>query len=225
MPDPGSHKYDVKRARRRAEYENREGVPDQRADRAANEDLQQVHPPRRPADDRAAGPLGERPSGEPGGQGRERDREGGGIRVRSSAFNDHGPLPRRCSREGGNIPPALEWEGVPDGTAEIAVVCEDPDAPGGTFLHWLVTGIDPQVTAIGDREMPEGAVESRNDFGEYGWGGPMPPAGDPPHRYFFHVHASSRPLHLFPDSTVDDLRDRLAESELAHGNIVGRYQR
>ena len=65
MPDPGSHKYDIKRTRLRDEYENVEGVPDQRADRAANQELQQQYPPRRPDDDRAAGPLGQRPSGRP----------------------------------------------------------------------------------------------------------------------------------------------------------------
>ncbi|WP_009947778.1 YbhB/YbcL family Raf kinase inhibitor-like protein [Saccharopolyspora erythraea] len=134
-------------------------------------------------------------------------------------------LPHRCSRDGGNIAPALEWSQVPDGTAELAVLCEDPDAPNGTFVHWVVSNIPPTVTRIGGGDVPDEAVESRNDFGDRGWGGPHPPAGDEAHRYFFRVFASEQPLGLGADATADDLRDALAGHELARGNIVGLFQR
>ncbi|GAA2795503.1 YbhB/YbcL family Raf kinase inhibitor-like protein [Saccharopolyspora taberi] len=134
-------------------------------------------------------------------------------------------LPEATSKDGGNTPPVLEWEDVPAGTAEIALVCEDPDAPGGTFLHWLVTGIPPNATRIGGGEFPEGATQARNDFGHHRWDGPRPPAGDDAHRYLFRLYAASEPLHLDAESTSDDLRDSLRGRELAHGQLVGRYRR
>ncbi|WP_246537910.1 YbhB/YbcL family Raf kinase inhibitor-like protein [Saccharopolyspora endophytica] len=224
MPEPGSHQYDVARARRRKEHSD-EGMSDEAADRVTQRELQRDNPPRRPADDRAEGPLGERPSGEPGGKGRERDREGGGIHLRSSTFNDHDVLPRWCSKDGEDIAPTLEWDGVPDDAVELAVVCADPDAPNGTFLHWLVSSLPPSVDRIDHGEAPGRAVESRNDFGEYGWSGPMPPVGDAAHRYFFHVFASNRPLNLGAESGLDELYRALADSEVARGTIVGLYQR
>ncbi|TDD01362.1 YbhB/YbcL family Raf kinase inhibitor-like protein [Saccharopolyspora terrae] len=134
-------------------------------------------------------------------------------------------LPRWCSKDGENIAPTLEWDGAPDNAVELAVVCADPDAPNGTFLHWLVSSLPPSVDRIDDGEAPAGAVEARNDFSEYGWSGPMPPVGDPAHRYFFHVFASNRPLNLDPDSGLDELNRALADCEVARGTIVGLYQR
>lgn len=224
MPDPGSHAYDVERTRLRRRYED-QGVPDQHADRAANEELEAEHPPRRKDPvDRAAGPLGERPAaGPPGGQGLERDAAGGGLELRSTAFNDHAFLPGRCSRDGGNEAPPLEWGPVPAGTVELAVLCEDPDAGELPFVHWLVSGIEPGATGIGEDSVI--GTPARNDYDEPGWGGPHPPAGDPPHRYLFRVYASSAPLGLDAESTADDLRAALEGRELAHGTLVGRFQR
>ncbi len=222
MPEPGSHKYDIKRTRLRDDYE-KEGVPDEYADQAANDRLQRDNP--LPRDPRTGEPAGRRPSGEPGAKGVERDTEGGGIRLRSSTFNDHTLLPARCSRDGENISPELEWEAVPEGTRELALLCEDPDAPSGVFVHWLMSGIPPEVTGLNEGEAPEGVTQSRNGFGELGWGGPHPPAGDEAHRYFFRVYASDRPLGLDEDSTPEDLRRVLSDSELARGNIVGLYER
>lgn len=213
MPDPGSHAYDVRRTRLRGEYDDR-GVPDRHADRAANEELQRDNPPR-PVGDRAAGPPG-------GGGGVEED---GGLHARSSAFSGHTLIPDRYSYEGGNTSPPLEWSDVPAGTAELALLCEDPDAPGGTFTHWVVTGIPADVTAVEEGAAPKGSVEGRNGFGEQGWGGPRPPVGDEPHRYFFRVYAVDRPLGLGEDATADDLRAAVEGRVLAHGTLVGLFAR
>src|SRR5947209_7417856 len=142
MPQPGSHRYEIKRTRLRGEYDDH-GVPDQHADRAANEELQRDNPPRPIGDpQRAAGPYGRRDT--------SRDAPGiddpprplaGELELRSAAFNDHTVIPDRYSYEGRNISPPLEWHGVPDGTQELVLLCEDPDAPSGTFTHWAVTGI------------------------------------------------------------------------------------
>jgi Raf kinase inhibitor-like YbhB/YbcL family protein len=110
------------------------------------------------------------------------------LQLRSAAFSDHAPIPSHCSLgEGDNVSPPLEWSGIPEGTAELAVLCEDPDAPGGTFVHWVLAGIDPSTSRLAEGETPPGAVEGSNDYGGTGYGGPRPPIGDDAHRYFFHV--------------------------------------
>ncbi len=120
--------------------------------------------------------------------------------------------------------PPLEWSGVPEGTAELAIQCEDRDAPGG-FVHWLLAGIPPSTTGLDAGEVPPGAIEGRNDFGDVGYGGPRPPIGDPAHRYFFTIHAASEPLGLSRGAKADDLRRALEGRELARGTMVGLYQR
>ena len=147
------------------------------------------------------------------------------IQLRTSAFTDHAPIPARFSRDGDNVSPALEWSGVPEGTAELALICEDPDAPGGTFVHWVLSGLDPGRTALGEGEVPEGAVEGANDYGGSGYGGPQPPVGDPAHRYFFRLYAVAEPLGMAPGATADDLRQAVKGKELAEGVVVGTYQR
>ena len=147
MPTPGSHRYDVQRARLRDRLDD-EGLPDQRADEAANRIMRGDNPSPSPAlqGERAQGPLGERTAG--GGD------PGNVITLRSPGVNDNATMPPRYSREGGNRSPALEWDEPPPGTTELTVLCEDIDAPGGHFLHWLVTGIDPGVRSIGEDESP-----------------------------------------------------------------------
>lgn len=147
------------------------------------------------------------------------------IQLRSPAFSDHAPIPARYSRDGENVSPPLEWTGVPDGTAELALICEDPDAPGGTFVHWVVAGIDPSLGGVGEGEVPPGAVEGANDYGGDGYGGPQPPVGDDAHRYFFRLFALSEPLGLSPGTSADQLRQAMEGRELARGTLVGTYQR
>jgi Raf kinase inhibitor-like YbhB/YbcL family protein len=105
------------------------------------------------------------------------------------------------------------------------VLCEDPDAPGGTFVHWVLAGLEPTATGLAQGEHPAGAVEGRNDFGGEGYDGPMPPAGDHPHRYVFRVFAASAPLGLVQGASASDLRRALEGTELASGTLVGTYQR
>jgi Raf kinase inhibitor-like YbhB/YbcL family protein len=148
-----------------------------------------------------------------------------GIELRSPSFGDHQPIPARHARDHDNLSPALEWTGVPEGAAELAVLCEDPDAPRGTFVHWVLAGLEPTAPGLAEGEHPAGAAEGRNDFGEEGYGGPQPPVGDPPHRYVFRVFAVSAPLGLTPGASAADLRRALEGKELASGALVGTYQR
>ncbi|WP_411970422.1 YbhB/YbcL family Raf kinase inhibitor-like protein [Saccharothrix longispora] len=165
--------------------------------------------------ERAAGPAG-------GGGGAEAD---GGLDLRSAAFSDHTLVPERCSRDGGDTSPPLTWSDVPPGTGELALLCEDPDAPGGTFTHWVVTGIPADTTSLAEGALPEGAVAGRNGYGETGWGGPRPPVGDEPHRYFFRLFAVDRPLGLGEGVTADDLRAAVEGRVLATGTLVGLFGR
>ncbi|WP_217697420.1 YbhB/YbcL family Raf kinase inhibitor-like protein [Nocardia donostiensis] len=227
MPKPGSHHYDVRRTRLRAEYDDR-GVPDQHADRAANAELQQENPPVAMGDpDRAAGPRGTRGTsrGDPDIDESPAATSGSPIELRSAAFHEHTLIPERYAYDGENISPPLEWGGIPDGTREIALLCEDPDAPTGTFTHWAVTGIAPDATGVDTGALPAGSVVGRNDFGELGWSGPRPPVGDEAHRYFFRLYAVDRPLGMPEGSEPGEVRAALTGHITATGTLVGLFGR
>jgi hypothetical protein len=148
-----------------------------------------------------------------------------GIELRSSAFNDHAPLPRRYAWEGDNDSPPLAWSDVPDGAAELVLLCEDPDAPSGTFVHWVVVGIDPRSDGVEAGQCPSGGTELVNGFGERGWGGPHPPPGDEAHRYFFRLYALGEPCPLPDAPTADQVHEAVEKRELADGVLVGLYHR
>lgn len=147
------------------------------------------------------------------------------IEMRSPAFTDHAPIPGRHAKDGENASPPLEWSGVPDGAAELVLLCEDPDAPGGTFVHWVLTGLSPSLSGLGEGELPDGAVEGANDYGGTGYGGPQPPFGDPPHRYFFQLFALSEPLGVPAGASAADVREAMEGKEMASGVVIGTYQR
>lgn len=147
------------------------------------------------------------------------------IDLHSAAFSDHDRLPRRFSRPAGNVSPPLEWGGVPDTARELVLLCEDPDAPGGTFTHWVVTGIDPRSTGVAEGQVPPGGHEGRNSFGATGWGGPQPPAGDPAHRYVFQLYALSEPLRVPPGADSDTLHAAVHHGQLASGTLTGTFGR
>ncbi|MFI7675959.1 YbhB/YbcL family Raf kinase inhibitor-like protein [Actinophytocola sp. NPDC049390] len=147
------------------------------------------------------------------------------ITVRSSAFTDHELMPERFAHEQGNVSPPLRWDGVPEGMTELALLCEDPDAPGGPFVHWLVTGIQPDVTSADEGEPPPTGAQETNGFGEQGWGGPRPPVGDDPHRYVFRVYAFDHAERVPVDLPAADLRAALDHHAAATGTLVGLFGR
>lgn len=147
------------------------------------------------------------------------------IELHSPAFDDHAPIPREHSHASGDVSPPLEWSQVPDEAVELALVCEDPDAPGGTFAHWLLAGIPPETEGIDAGEEIPGAVAGRNDYGALGYGGPHPPAGDAPHRYFFRLTALSEPSGLRAGFTADDLQEAIEDKVVGEGVLVGTFGR
>lgn len=147
-----------------------------------------------------------------------------GIELRSSAFNDHDLMPGRYSRSDRNVSPPLQWSDIPEGTEELVLLCEDVDG-ARPFVHWLVTGIDPDTMGVAEDHVPAGGQEWPNGFGSTGWEGPQPPKGDDPHRYFFHLYAVSEPLDLGPRPTADEVRRAAEQRELASGTTVGLFAR
>jgi Raf kinase inhibitor-like YbhB/YbcL family protein len=145
------------------------------------------------------------------------------LTLTSPAFADEGRMPDRFTLDGGNVCPPLRWSGVPDGTYELVLMCEDEDVDGEPFLHWLVTGIDPGSTGVAEGATPAGGQGWPNGFGKVGWGGPHPPPGDEPHRYFFRLYALPQPSTLPEDPKVDDVRKSMVDTALACAVLVGLY--
>lgn len=150
------------------------------------------------------------------------------LRVTSPSFADGGPIPKRHTADGENLSPMLTWSQSPAGTESVAVVCEDPDAPHGPFVHWLLWNLDPTR-----RELPEGGLMSidmrdvgvgRNGFGDSGYGGPMPPRGDA-HRYVFRVYALDTRLDLHSGAAKEDFERCIDGHILAEGRLTGKYGR
>lgn len=144
------------------------------------------------------------------------------LEVTSPAFTENGPIPTEFTCDGAKISPPLQWSGVPKGTESIAILAEDPDAPGGTFTHWLVTGLPPTQTSLrAGAALPPGAVSSRNGKGFAGYTGPCPPSGE--HRYRFHVYALDTKIQ--PPQKRTGFLESIQGHVLAEGQLTGTYQR
>ncbi|TNM32336.1 YbhB/YbcL family Raf kinase inhibitor-like protein [Streptomyces sedi] len=148
-----------------------------------------------------------------------------GIELHSTAFNDRTPIPGRYALDGENVSPPLIWSTPPRGTTELVLLCEDPDAPSGTFVHWLVTGIDPDSGGVAEGDVPDGGTAHRNDFGDRGWDGPQPPVGDRPHRYRFRLYAVPEPVPLPEAATAEQVHRTMSQHGLASGLLTGLHQR
>ena len=147
------------------------------------------------------------------------------IELTSPAFEDGGTIPEKHTRLGGNVSPPLAWSGVPADAAELVLVVQDPDAPSGTFTHWILARLDPDLDGLDEGEVPDGAVEGSNDFGEDGYDGPQPPVGDPPHRYVFTLHALGDESGLGPSAGSDDVDAAVESFGIDRGQLTGRYGR
>jgi Raf kinase inhibitor-like YbhB/YbcL family protein len=147
------------------------------------------------------------------------------IVVSSDAFGDGQTIPTSFTCDGSDVSPPLRWSGVPDEAVELALLVEDPDAPGGTFVHWLLWGLAPGVSELPEGSVPDGARQGTNGFGKLGWGGPCPPRGHGPHRYVFTLHALAEPLHVDEGATADQLRAAIEGKVIAQGQLIGLYGR
>jgi len=142
----------------------------------------------------------------------------------SSAFNDGGRIPDRYGYTEANTSPPLELTGVPDGTGELVLIIDDPDAvepAGKVWDHWVLYGIDPETTTIEEDTIPSGGTEGRNDYGEQGYGGPNPP--DSEHTYIFTVYAIGTSLDLQPGMTKREVEDAIEDHVIEKTVLKGRY--
>ena len=148
------------------------------------------------------------------------------MKVTSPAFKNEDFIPQEYTCDGKDVSPPLEWEAVPNAKS-YAVIVEDPDAPGGTFIHWVIYNI-PSVSLPKDVKKTlktDYGVQGVNDFGRVGYGGPCPPRTHPPHRYYFRVYALDTVLPVKEGVTADDLREMMEGHVLDEGYIMGKYKR
>ena len=142
----------------------------------------------------------------------------GTLEVRSVAFSHNGHIPLQYTCEGENFNPQIEVGNVPDGTESLALIMEDPDAPRGLFVHWLLWNLPPRSPVA---EKTNQGISGRNNFGKTGYGGPCPPSGT--HRYFFRAYALDRSLDLETGAEKDLLLEAMKDHVLATGELMGLY--
>jgi Raf kinase inhibitor-like YbhB/YbcL family protein len=143
--------------------------------------------------------------------------------LQSSAFEHGEPIPVRHTCEGEDLSPPLSWSGAPEGTLSLALVVDDPDAPGETFTHWLGWGLDPGAEGLGEGAVAP--VEGRNGFGTSGYRGPCPPPGHGRHRYFFRLYALDFESDLRAGAGKGELERALEGHTLAVAELIGTYER
>jgi Raf kinase inhibitor-like YbhB/YbcL family protein len=146
------------------------------------------------------------------------------ITVSSPTISEGRKIPVEFTCDGADVPPDLSWDEVPAETAEIVIVVDDPDAPGGTFTHWTVWGVDPAGRLVGD-DPPSDAAQGSNDFGGVGYQGPCPPEGDDPHRYRFRVVALDSHLDLPEGAGPDEVSEAMEGRVVGAGELTASYSR
>lgn len=149
------------------------------------------------------------------------------LKLISKGFQDESIIPDKYSKHGGNISPPLTWRDVPKETKSLALIVDDPDAPSGLFVHWLLYGISSKATGLEEGAsaggaLPDGARQGRNGFGDVGYGGPQPPSGT--HRYFFHLYALDYDPPLAPGASREEIDRAIRGHIIEETQLMGRYQ-
>ena len=147
---------------------------------------------------------------------------GATLKITSSAFHEGGNIPSKFTCDESDTSPPLQITGIPSNAKTLALIADDPDAPGGLFTHWLVWNIPAQTNSIAEGSAPKG-VHGTNDFGKSGYGGPCPPSGT--HRYYFKIFALDRQLDLPSGAKRGQLDAAMKGHVIAQGELMGRYSR
>ena len=150
------------------------------------------------------------------------------IEVTSPAFEDGDAIPARYTCDGLDVSPSLSWGSATDRTRSLALIADDPDAPAGTFVHWVIYDLSPDTRGLPEdvpnqQTLPSGAAQGMNGAGSVGYMGPCPPGGT--HRYFFKLYALSARLDLKPGATKSALEAALKPHILAQTQLMGTYKR
>jgi len=151
------------------------------------------------------------------------------IQISSTAFDNAGDIPQAYTCDGKNLSPPLAWRGVPEEAQSLALIVDDPDAPGKAWVHWVLYDLSPGLSdlpeglAIG-AELPGVGIQGQNDFNQLGYGGPCPPRGTP-HHYYFTLYALDQMLNLPSGVTKADLENAMKGHLIAQGQLIGKYGR
>jgi len=151
------------------------------------------------------------------------------LHLSSPSFAEGDTIPIKQTADGDDRSPELRWSGAPANTKSFALVCEDPDAPRGTWTHWVLFNVPATGTSLAEgvpteKELPDGARQGKNDFGKIGYGGPSPPKGKP-HRYFFKLYALDTKLDLPAGANRQQMLDAIKGHVLAEAQLMGKYGR
>ena len=151
------------------------------------------------------------------------------LTLESRAFQQDGAIPTKFTCDGRDLSPALEWRNPPAGTLSFTLIVDDPDAPNGTWVHWLLYDLPPTASHLDEgmsplRELPSGARQGMNDFRRIGYGGPCPPRGSE-HRYYFRLFALDAMLGLRPGAKRPEIEAAMAGHVLARAELMGHYGR
>ena len=149
--------------------------------------------------------------------------------ITSPSFSAGGAIPKKFTCDGADVSPQLSWKGAPAGTQIFALIMDDPDAPVGTWVHWVLYDVPANTTELQEglekkEQLASGALQGRNDFHKTGYGGPCPPAGKP-HRYFFKLYALDKELDLRAGAKKSDVERAMSGHILAQTELMGRYGR
>jgi hypothetical protein len=147
----------------------------------------------------------------------------GEFKISSPAFQNNGDIPQKYTCDGIDVNPPLKIDNVPSETKSLALIVDDPDAPMGTWVHWVVWNIDPKTAEIQEDAVPKGALLGVNDFRKNDYGGPCPPSGR--HRYFFKLYALDRILNLGMTAKKADIESAMKGHILSEAQIIGLYAR
>ncbi len=145
------------------------------------------------------------------------------MKIESTAFKDNKLIPPKYTCDGDNVNPPLVIRDVPENAKSLVLVVDDPDAPGGTWVHWTIWNISPHIKEIPGNSYPQNSVEGMTDSGRQGYSGPCPPSGT--HRYFFKLFALNTTLDLDTSVEAADIEKEIEENILEKAQLVGLYRR
>ncbi len=153
----------------------------------------------------------------------------GSLDLKSPAFQSGGNIPRKNTCDANDVSPQLSWSNVPAGTRAFALIADDPDAPGGTWVHWVIYDLPPDTKELAEgvptkEALTKGAKQGINDFHKIGYRGPCPPPG-PAHRYFFKLFALDAPTGLQARASKQQLLKAIQNHVLGEAEMIGRYKR
>ena len=145
------------------------------------------------------------------------------MKITSTSFNNNEMIPAKYTCDGADVNPPLTITGIPENAKSLALIVDDPDAPSGTWVHWVVWNIGPKTREIAEGSLPKGAMLGMNDFRKLNYGGPCPPSGT--HRYFFKLYALDALLDPGAQATKTALERSMKGRILDQAELVGRYRR